>query len=42
MPVAKTPAFFNKFLGVATYTTVTLSGGYHSLAAVYGGDANYQ
>jgi hypothetical protein len=29
-------------LGVATYTTVTLSGGSHSLAAVYGGDANYQ
>jgi hypothetical protein len=29
-------------LGVAAYTTVTLSGGSHSLAAVYGGDANYQ
>jgi len=29
-------------LGVATYTTVTLSGGSHSLAAVYEGDANYQ
>jgi len=29
-------------LGVATYTTVTLSGGSHSLAAIYGGDANYQ
>jgi hypothetical protein len=29
-------------LGVATYTTVTLFGGSHSLAAVYGGDANYQ
>jgi hypothetical protein len=28
--------------GIATYTTVTLSGGSHSLAAVYGGDANYQ
>jgi hypothetical protein len=28
--------------GVATYTTVMLSGGSHSLTAVYGGDANYQ
>jgi hypothetical protein len=28
--------------GVATYTTVTLSGGSHTLSAVYGGDANYQ
>jgi len=29
-------------LGVATYTTVTLSGGTHSLSAAYGGDANYK
>jgi hypothetical protein len=28
--------------GVATYTTVMLSGGSHTLSAVYGGDANYQ
>jgi hypothetical protein len=28
--------------GVATYTTVMLTGGSHSLTAVYGGDANYQ
>jgi hypothetical protein len=28
--------------GVATYTTVMLTDGSHSLTAVYGGDANYQ
>jgi hypothetical protein len=28
--------------GVATYTTVMLSGGSHTLSAVFGGDANYQ
>ncbi|MGP8259795.1 MAG: Ig-like domain-containing protein, partial [Acidobacteriaceae bacterium] len=28
--------------GVATYTTVMLSAGSHTLSAVYGGDANYQ
>ncbi len=27
--------------GVATYSTVMLTGGTHSLTAVYGGDANY-
>jgi hypothetical protein len=28
--------------GVATYTTVMLTGGSHTITAVYGGDANYQ